>query len=106
VIIPQTLSLKVHGNYNPVLLYPRQLAANWTVSEAGDVKIELDKNTNVLVTAMTQEILEEGNIAWQKESVKPEENSPQLFKGKVQLGNGTHHIYVFDSQRASVHVIN
>jgi hypothetical protein len=106
VIIPQTLSLEVHGNYNPVLLYPRQLAANWTVSEAGGVKIELDKNTNVLVTAMTQEILEEGNIAWQKESVKSEENPSQLFKGKVQLGNGTHQIYVFDSQRAAVHVLN
>jgi hypothetical protein len=35
---------------------------------------------------MTQEILEEGNIAWQKESVKSEENPSQLFKGKVQLG--------------------
>ncbi|HZG59424.1 MAG TPA: sigma factor [Anoxybacillus sp.] len=107
VIIPQHLSLEVRGDYNSVLLYPRQLAANWTVSKAEGVHIELNKNTNILVTAVTREMLEDGNIAWQRESAETQEALPtQTFKGKVQLGNGTHHIYVFDSQRAAVHVLD
>jgi hypothetical protein len=107
VVIPQHLSLEVRGGYNSVLLYPRHLAANWNVSKAEDVHIELDKNANILVTAMTREMLEDGNIAWQRESAQREEiSSPQSFKGKVQLGNGTYHIDVFDSQRATVHVLN
>jgi hypothetical protein len=109
VMIPQHLSLEVRGGYNSVFLYPRQLAANWTVSKAESVHIELDKNTNILVTAVTHESLEDGNIAWQREkSTGPQKDDlpPRTFKGKIQLGNGTHHIYVFDSQRAAVHVIN
>lgn len=107
VVIPQHLSLEVRGNYNSVLLYPRKLAANWTVSKAEDVQISLDKNTDILVTAVTRESLEDGNIAWQRESRETEKTLPeQTFKGKVQLGDGTHHIYVFDSQHAAVHVSN
>ncbi|WP_044894993.1 LiaF transmembrane domain-containing protein [Bacillus alveayuensis] len=107
VVIPQHLSLEVRGNYNSVLLYPRQLTANWTVLKADGVQINLDKNTDILVTAVTREMLEDGNIAWQRENTNIEETLPvQTFKGKVQLGNGTHHIYVFDSQRATVHVLN
>jgi hypothetical protein len=107
VVIPQHLSLEVRGNYNSVLLYPRQLTANWTVLKADGVQISLDKNTDILVTAVTREMLEDGNIAWQRENTNTEETLPvQTFKGKVQLGNGTHHIYVFDSQRAAVHVLD
>lgn len=107
VVIPQHLSLEVRGNYNSVLLYPRKLAANWTVSKAEDVQISLDKNTDILVTAVTRESLEDGNIAWQRESGETEKTLPeQTFKGEVQLGDGTHHIYVFDSQHAAVHVSN
>lgn len=107
VVIPQHLSLEVRGDYNSVLLYPRKLAANWTVSKAEDVQISLDKNTDILVTAVTRESLEDGNIAWQRESGETEKTLPeQTFKGKVQLGDGTHHIYVFDSQHAAVHVSN
>jgi hypothetical protein len=107
VVIPQHLSLEVRGGYNSVLLYPRQLTANWTVSKAEGVQISLDKNTDILVTAVTREMLEDGNIAWQRENTNTEETLPvQTFKGKVQLGNGTHHIYVFDSQRAAVHVLD
>ncbi|MCL9970914.1 hypothetical protein MX569_09970 [Anoxybacillus kestanbolensis] len=107
VVIPQHLSLEVRGNYNSVLLYPRKLAANWTVSKAEDVQISLDKNTDILVTAVTRESLEDGNIAWQREGGETEKTLPeQTFKGEVQLGDGTHHIYVFDSQHAAVHVSN
>ncbi|GMB09225.1 LiaF transmembrane domain-containing protein [Thermolongibacillus altinsuensis] len=107
VVVPRHLSLEVRGNYNSVLLYPRQLAASWNVSKAEEVHIELDKNANILVTAVTREMLEDGNIAWQRENGETEEKLPvQTFKGKVQLGNGTYHIDVFDSQRATVHVLN
>ncbi|MBS2772049.1 hypothetical protein PNH38_05950 [Anoxybacillus rupiensis] len=107
VVVPAHIPLEVRGTHNEMRVAPRQLVADWTVSNASSVAVEVESSANLLVTAAIHGSLKDGNVAWKKDIEASQQETPeQPTKGSVQVGKGEHRLQLFDIEQASVQVIH
>ncbi|MEH7235179.1 hypothetical protein [Bacillus sp. JJ1562] len=114
IIVPSSIHLEVRGQHNHVSLYPGSLENNWVVDGASNVSVHVNEKSNILLSAVSNNELENGNIAWDNidtterggiDEVYEESNTEKLYKGTKKLGEGTYKLSIFNSDLVTVNLV-
>ncbi|WP_010678009.1 hypothetical protein [Bacillus timonensis] len=114
IIVPSSIQLEVRGQHNQVALYPGSLENNWIVDGASNVSVHVSEKSNILLSAVSNNELENGNIAWDKidttkrggiDEVYEESTTENLYKGTKKLGEGTYKLSIFNSELVTVNLV-
>lgn len=114
IIVPSSIQLEVRGQHSPVSLYPGSLENNWIVDGASDVMVHINDKSNILLSAVSQNDLDNGNVAWDKidttdrdriDEVYEESTTEKLYKGTKKLGEGTYKLSIFNSDLVTVNLV-
>jgi hypothetical protein len=107
VVIPQQMQLEVRGDsYQKLDLYPGEMAHNWSIHHNGEMHINLDKDSDVKLTAMGGYQLNEAQVEWDTFEKISNDNQEERYKGTLQLGDGTYPLNVFNSSHVNVHLLD
>ncbi|MFJ8421211.1 exosporium protein ExsE [Bacillus wiedmannii] len=117
LVLPQNKNVEVRASNNELSLYPGQLQNNWFVQESSRVSVHLEKESDVSLTAVTNQKNTHGNTPWEqvedltkKENNSSEEN-PELneqehwYKNSIKTGNGTYKLNIEKAYNLNMSVI-
>ncbi|MGE7634154.1 exosporium protein ExsE [Bacillus paramycoides] len=117
LVLPQNKNVEIRASNNELSLYPGQLQNNWFVQESSNVSVHLAKESDVSLTAVTNQKETHGNTPWEqvenltkKEDNSSEEN-PELnerehwYKNTVKTGNGTYKVNIEKAYNLNMSVI-
>ncbi|MFZ3589433.1 LiaF transmembrane domain-containing protein [Bacillus sp. DJP31] len=116
IVVPDSIQLEVRGEQNTIALYPGSLANHWNVEDAGYVTVGLSKKNNVLLSAISNNNLQDGNVNWDSIETADKgginENNEKgeadlqnnHYKGTLKLGDGTYQLNIFNSDLISVNL--
>ncbi len=114
IIVPNSIQLEVRGQDNHVSLYPGSLKNNWIVDGAANVSVHVDDKSNILLSAVSHNELENGNMKWDKidttdrdetDEVYEKSTTEKLYKGTKQLGEGTYKLSIFNSNVVTINLV-
>jgi len=114
IIVPSSIRLEVRGEHNNVSLYPGSLENNWVVDGVSNVSVHVNDKSDILLSAVSNNVLENGNIKWDKidtterggiEEVYEESTTEKLYKGTKKLGEGTYKLSIFNSDLVTVNLV-
>ena len=66
LVLPQTKHVEIRASNRDLSLYPGQLQNNWFVQESSGVSVHLIKESNVSLTAVTNQKEAYGNTPWEQ----------------------------------------
>lgn len=117
LVLPQNKNVEIRASNNELSLYPGQLQNNWFVQESSNISVHLAKDSDVSLTAITNQKEAHGNTPWEqvedltkKESNSSEEN-PELneqehwYKNTFKTGNGTYKLNIEKAYNLNMSVI-
>ncbi|THE12183.1 hypothetical protein E1I69_11725 [Bacillus timonensis] len=114
IIVPSSIHLEVRGQQNHVSLYPGSLENNWVVDGASNVSVHVAEESNILLSAISNNELENGNMKWDKidtterggiDEVYEDSTREKLYKGTKKLGEGTYKLSIFNSDLVTVNLV-
>ncbi|BCD22778.1 hypothetical protein BC30090_1675 [Bacillus cereus] len=117
LVLPQTKHVEIRASNRDLSLYPGQLQNNWFVQESSGVSVHLIKESDISLTAVTNQKEAIGNTPWEhvedltkKENNSSEEN-PELngqehwYKNSIKTGNGTYKLNIEKAYNLNMSVI-
>ena len=117
LVLPQNKNVEIRASNNELSLYPGQLQNNWFVQNSSNVSVHLTKESDVSLTAVTNQKETHGNTPWEqvedlakKENNSSEEN-PELngqehwYKNSIKTGNGTYKLNIEKAYNLNMSVI-
>ena len=86
LVLPQNKSVEIRASNNELSLYPGQLQNNWFVQESSRVSVHLAKESDVSLTAVTNQKETHGSTPW--EQVEDVTKKKILLQKKIQNSTG------------------
>ncbi|PFN06204.1 LiaF transmembrane domain-containing protein [Bacillus cereus] len=117
LVLPQNKNVEIRKSERELSLYPGQLQNNWSVQEGPNISVYLAKNSDITLSAFTNQQESEGTIGWDsvEELTKKENHSSeehldtnkqgQWYKNILKIGNGAHHLYIQKAYNLNVNVL-
>jgi hypothetical protein len=115
LLVPMNVNLEVIGQDNPITLKPRTLMSDWSVDSASDVLVHLQKNSDVLLSAIGVQELHSANHQWHvagdrseraaKEGAEQEFSEEPYQNGTFKVGKGTHSLQIMNAFRVSLSTV-
>ncbi|HHT7174245.1 TPA: exosporium protein ExsE [Bacillus cereus] len=117
LVLPQNKSVEIRASNNELSLYPGQLQNNWFVQESSRVSVHLAKESDVSLTAVTNQKEPHGSTPWEqvedvtkKEDTTSEENpefngQEHWYKNSIKTGNGTYKLNIEKAYNLNMSVI-
>ncbi|WP_459501378.1 LiaF transmembrane domain-containing protein [Bacillus sp. C1] len=106
LVLPQNKNVEIRSSERELSLYPGQLQNNWSVQERSNVSVHLVKDSDITLSAVTNQKEAHGNLPWEhvEELTKRENNSSeekpessekeQWYKNTIKTGNGTYQLNI------------
>ncbi|EJQ47907.1 MAG: exosporium protein E [Bacillus wiedmannii] len=117
LVLPQNKNVEVRASNNELSLYPGQLQNNWFVQESSRVSVHLEKESDVSLTAVTNQKNTHGNTPWEQveDLTKKEDNTsaenPKFneqehwYKSSIKTGNGTYKLNIERAYNINMSII-
>lgn len=118
ILVPLDVKLEVLGNGNPIKVKPRLLLSDWSVEGASDVSVYLQKNSDVLLSAVGAnelsgeagdwEIVEDNGVMPKDKSgndAAVEVHADGLKDATYKLGKGSHQLQIFNAYNINLTTI-
>jgi hypothetical protein len=113
IVVPSKVALEVDGGHQPVKMKPRTMKKSWTVTDGGEVSLQLPSSADVLLDAVNIEQLNGEEKGWnfiEKRAAQTEEvppiNSPEgmstPISGTLKIGKATHTIHIANAYQLNV----
>lgn len=115
LLVPQNMKLEVNGNYNDITIKPRMLMSNWVIDNASDVSVQLQEESDVLLSVIDAESIRGDEDKWKSTSKKVDgdiasnasredkmERTSKPKSATYQVGKGTNHLEVLRTSRVSL----
>jgi hypothetical protein len=117
VVVPSDVQLEVSGNYSFITMKPRKLMSNWTVSNSGELNLQLSNESDILLSAENVNRLEGETKDWNMvEEVSGNHESEeygdhsyegrQLKSGTLKVGEGSSQLTVSNADFLKVTKVN
>ena len=117
LVLPQNKNVEIRASNNELSLYPGQLQNNWFVQESSRVSVHLAKESDVSLTAVTNQKETHGSTPWEQvEDLTKNENTsseehPELnnqehwYKNSIKTGNGTYKLNIEKAYNLNMSVL-
>jgi len=117
LVLPQTKHVEIRASNRDLSLYPGQLQNNWFVQESSGVSVHLIKESDISLTAVTNQKEAIGNTPWEqvedltkKENNSSEENpesngQEHWYKNSIKTGNGTYKLNIEKAYNLNMSVL-
>ncbi|PDZ11215.1 exosporium protein E [Bacillus pseudomycoides] len=117
LVLPQNKNVEIRGSERELSLYPGQLQSNWSVQERSNVSVHLVKDSDITLSAVTNQKDSHGNTPWEhvEELTKKVNNSSkenpdsnqqeQWYKNTLKLGNGTHQLNIQKAYNTNISLL-
>lgn len=117
LVLPQNKNVEIRASNNELSLYPGQLQNNWFVQESSRVSVHLAKESDVSLTAVTNQKETQGSTPWEQvEDLTKNENTsseehPELnnqehwYKNSIKTGNGTYKLNIEKAYNLNMSVL-
>ncbi|ENQ3108035.1 hypothetical protein SAMN04488168_11553 [Bacillus sp. 491mf] len=117
LVLPQNKNVEIRGSERGLSLYPGQLQNNWSVQESSSVSVHLVKDSDMTLSAVTNQKDSHGSTPWEhvEELAKKENNTSegnpdsnqqeQWYKNTIKTGNGTHQLNIQKTYNIDISVL-
>jgi hypothetical protein len=113
IVVPSEVALEVDGGHMPIKMKPRTMKNSWTVTDGGEVSLQLPSSSDILIDAKNIEQINGEEKGWnfveetsaQTEEVPPiksAEGIPVLESGTLEIGKGTYTIQIANAYQLNV----
>ncbi|MDZ5473622.1 DUF5668 domain-containing protein [Bacillus sp. 31A1R] len=115
ILVPSNLKVEVIGNDNAITMKPRTLMSDWSLDQASNVSLILEKESHVNVTVnRVQELVgqqDDWKVTEEKNSVASEEegyveHQSGFKKASLKMGKGIHYINIGNAYTVSLNKLN
>lgn len=90
LIIPNDIDLQVKGKNNEITLFPRKIESNWSIQNAWEVSVQIEKEANLMIEGKNLYDIEE--TEWNE--VK---NDKGRYTAQKQIGQGDNLLTIYDT---------
>lgn len=112
LFVPQQVQVEIEGKDNPIQLNPGRLSSNWLVENGAEVAVKLASNSDIALSAFTEQEPLQGNVSWSKKA-KPQKAKPQssqteeagYYQSSLQIGKGQYHLDILKSRQVRADAI-
>lgn len=106
LMLPQDRQVEIRAHRGELQISPGYLKNHWLVQSSGPVTVQLPEDGDVLLTAVTDEKLLDGNVAWS--SLTPlsetDEGNPGRYQGRLQVGQGSYELQILGHNWLTVYL--
>ena len=110
IVVPDQVRLEIRGGHNQIALYPGSIENHWTIDHAGEIGVHVAKNSDLKLSAISRNGMKDSDVTWDtvEETEETDENmeTNNSYKGSLQIGKGTYHIDILDSEYVSVTLVD
>ncbi|MDF0728950.1 hypothetical protein PY093_20260 [Cytobacillus sp. S13-E01] len=109
IIVPQNMRLEVRGNNSAIDLFPGALANHWIIESNSSITINIDKNNDMSLTAVSVNELRQQGSNWDSVEQTNENNEydkyGNSYKGTMKIGDGTYRLDILKSNQVSINLV-
>lgn len=106
IIVPQKLKLEIRSDsYQSIDLYPGALANHWIIDHEGNLNINIRENSDISLSAISKNNMDSGLVDWDSVYKASRDGQEEVYKGILEIGEGTYNLAIFNSSYISVKLI-